>query len=523
MVTTDFLVIGSGIAGLLFALDVAEHGSVTVITKQDPTEGSTRYAQGGIASVISPLDSFQSHIEDTIACGAGLCNEEVVKNVIEEGPDAIAHLIELGTKFDIAVDESTGFELGQEGGHKVRRILHAGDATGAEIQRAIFERAKNHPRIELLSDHIAIDLITSEIGGEVHGAYVLDAHSGAIITFAARVTLLATGGAGKVYLYTSNPDVVTGDGIAMAYRAGAKVANMEFIQFHPTCLYHPEAKSFLISEALRGEGAVLLNGAGERFMGSYHEDMELAPRDVVARAIDDQMKRRGEDCVWLDISFRDAEFLQKRFPNIYEKTKTFGFDITKSPLPVVPAAHYTCGGVRTSSFGATSMKRLFAAGEVACTGLHGANRLASNSLLEAAVFSRRAARWVIENLTDYPTVAGVPEWDSMGAVQSEQEVLVSHTWDEVRRLMWNLVGIVRSDYRLRLAKKRIQNIQEEIREYYWRYKVTADLIELRNITLLAELIVLSALERRESRGLHYNVDCPSRDDEHFKKDTVVSI
>ena len=523
MLPSDFLVIGSGLAGLIYALDVAEKGSVTVLSKREPAEGNTHYAQGGIASVWSSSDTFDSHIADTKDAGAGLCRPESVEMAVRCGPRIIERLVQLGVKFDRSKTEDQ-FELGREGGHSARRILHAGDATGAEIERAILARALEHPNINVLPFHIAVDLITRETAHgntEVLGAYALDKATSKITAFTARATMLATGGMGKVYLYTSNPDVATGDGIALAYRAGARIANMEFIQFHPTCLYHPHAKSFLITEAMRGEGAVLMLPDGSSFMASYDARKELAPRDIVARAIDDQMKKTGADHVLLDISHRDASFIRGRFPTIYETCLKFGCDITQEPIPVVPAAHYCCGGVLSGLNGRTDLARLYTAGETACTGLHGANRLASNSLLEAAAFASAAARDTLEHLDDFSMPQEVPEWDNMDTVASSEEVLLSHTWDEVRRMMWNLVGIVRSDKRLALAKRRIAHIREEIRDYYWKFLVTSDFVELRNISLVADIVITSAMLRRESRGLHYNIDCPDRDDANWLKETVV--
>lgn len=521
---SDFLVVGSGIAGLMYALEVAQQGNVTVICKGEPSEGNTRYAQGGIASVTSPLDSFEAHIRDTLESGAGLCHDDVVRMVVSDGPESIARLIDLGTHFDTHTD-SQNFDLGREGGHSQRRILHSRDRTGAEIQRAIFEQALRHPRIKILPYHVAIDLILSQKPGlprpEVVGVYALDQGTGIVSAFSSRATMLATGGVGKVYLYTSNPDVSTGDGIAMAFRAGARISNMEFIQFHPTCLFHPQAKTFLLTEALRGEGAQLLNLKGERFVIKKDPRGELAPRDIVARAIDEEMKESGSDYVLLDISFRDPEFIRSRFPTITETLNKYGFDLTKGPVPVVPAAHYCCGGVLTDKHGSTDLPRLYAAGEVAHTGLHGANRLASNSLLEAVVFAHRAAVHTLATADQLSTPQPPPEWDYLDTVKSSEEVIVSHTWDELRRVMWNLVGISRSDRRLNLAHRRIAVLKEEIRDYYWKYRVTGDLIELRNIIQVAEIIVTSAASRRESRGLHYNVDCPDRDDVNWLHDTVV--
>ncbi len=523
MFATNFLVIGSGIAGLVFALEVADQGTVVIVSKSNPNEGNTRYAQGGIAGVTDPTDSFQAHISDTLTAGAGLCRPEIVDLVVEDGPKAVSYLEGIGVHFDRQA-EGKEFSLGKEGGHSARRILHAGDSTGAEIQRALYERAKAHPNITWMPDHLVIDLITSGAGEEreVTGAYLFERATSRVLSISARVVMLASGGAGKVYLYTSNPDVATGDGVAMAFRAGAKVANMEFVQFHPTCLFHAQAKNFLLTEALRGEGAILKSVRGDRFMPRYHHLAELAPRDIVARAIDNEMKVSGDDYVLLDISHRDPDFVRSRFPMIYQTTKSFGLDITTGPIPVVPAAHYFCGGVLTNSDGETSLRRLYAAGEVACTGLHGANRLASNSLLEAIVFARRAAEKVLSNGMSVGEQPSVPEWDPLNTVRSSEEVLISFHWDEVRRLMWNLVGIVRSNKRLALASRRLESIREEVREYYWKFEVTPNLLELRNLVLVAELIVLSAQYRRESRGLHYSLDWPQTDDVRFHHDTIVA-
>src|SRR5262245_15838564 len=512
----DFLVIGSGIAGLSFALRAAEHGSVVVVTKKGTAESATNYAQGGIAAVLGPEDSFEDHIRDTLIAGAGLCNEAAVRFVVEQGPDAVRSLMNLGVRFDES-DRAPGYDLGREGGHSQRRVLHAADFTGQEIERVLVERCEAHPRIELLSNRISVDLVTTQKLGlpgpsRVCGAYVLDPDTGGVESFRAKIVLLATGGCGKTYLYTSNPDIASGDGIAMAFRAGATIANMEFIQFHPTCLYHPDARSFLISEAVRGEGAVLRNRSGERFMPRYDPRADLAPRDVVARSIDFELKRSGDDCVYLDCTALDPAFARARFPNIYERCLGYGFDLTKQPLPVVPAAHYGCGGVRTDLRGESDIENLFAAGEVACTGLHGANRLASNSLLEGVVFARAAAQAATHKLA-----AGIaeppqfPDWDPGRAVDPTETVLVNANWDEIRRLMWNYVGIVRSDKRLDRARRRIVNLAREIREYYWNVVVTPDLVELRNLVTVAELIVRSASLRHESRGLHYTVDFPETD------------
>src|SRR5689334_12208855 len=513
----DFLVLGSGIAGLSFALKVGRRGKVAIITKKDRAESNTNYAQGGIAAVTSKEDSFELHVRDTLTAGAGLCREEVVRTIIEEGPARIAELIELGMHFSErevpAANGARELDLGKEGGHSKRRILHAKDVTGREIERALLTAASRQSNIEIFENHLAIDLITSQKLGYVGvnrclGAYVFDKESARVQTFAAPVTVLATGGCGKVYLYTTNPDIATGDGVAMAYRAGAAIANMEFVQFHPTCLYHPRAKSFLVSEAVRGEGGVLKSVEGVEFMEAYHPLKSLAPRDIVARAIDSEMKRSGADHVLLDITHKPAPFIIERFPNIYRICLQYGIDMTKEPIPVVPAAHYQCGGVLTSVDGATDIEGLYAVGEVACTGLHGANRLASNSLLEALVCSHRAAGRVAAGKM-IPVQAKIPAWQSGRANNADEMVVVSHNWDEIRRLMWDYVGIVRTNKRLQRAQKRIANLQEEIHEYYWDFVVTSDLLELRNIATVAELIVTSAMRRPESRGLNYNLDYPS--------------
>jgi L-aspartate oxidase len=529
--SSDVLVIGSGIAGLYYALRVAEHTSVALVTKKRAADSATNWAQGGIAAVQAPEDSFESHIEDTLNAGAGLCNEEVVRRVVERGPVMIDALLKLGADFDVGSDGDSAprpaFDLGREGGHSHRRILHHRDTTGREIESVLLARARAHPRIDLFEDHCGVDLVTARKAGTAGpdrciGAYVLDAASGRVLRFRARVTLLATGGAGKVYLYTSNPDIASGDGMAMAYRAGASLANMEFVQFHPTCLFHPQAKSFLITEAVRGEGGILRTEGGEAFMKDYHPLADLAPRDVVARAIDTELKRSGDDWVALDVRHLDADFVRRRFPNVYERCLEFGIDITRQPIPVVPAAHYCCGGVSTDLRGETDLPQLFAAGEVTCTGLHGANRLASNSLLESMVFADAAATETIARLTEIPEApVELPPWEEGDATESHEAVVITQNWDEMRRFMWNYVGIVRSDKRLARARRRIELLQEEITEYYWNFRLTPDLIELRNLATVAELVVRCAEQRKESRGLHYTVDYPERNDERFRRDTRV--
>jgi len=536
-IDTDFLIIGSGIAGLTFALKVARYGNVALVTKRKIMDSNTAQAQGGVASVFSRLDSFDLHIQDTLSAGDGICNREVVEQVVKRGPDRIRDLMELGVRFNRNENPPSGdtpLDLGREGGHSQKRIVHAEDMTGREIERVLVNHVENHERITIFEDHIAIDLITYSsrmkrgLVTTIHedyccGAYVFDRTASRVKTFQSKITLMATGGAGKVYLYTSNPDVATGDGIAMGYRAGAAVANLEFVQFHPTCLYHPEAKNFLISEAVRGDGGVLVDKNGNRFMEKYDPQKDLACRDVVARAIDTELKKSGDDSVFLDISHRDADAVKKRFPNLYEKCLGFGVDMTAEPIPVVPAAHYMCGGVATDVCGRSDIHRLYAIGETACTGLHGANRLASNSLCEALVYAHEAARKAVEELQsfDYSAAPEIPPWDEVGTTDSDELIMVSHNWDEIRRLMWNYVGIVRSDKRLARARRRIENIQAEIQEYYWNFKVAADLIELRNIATVAELIIQCATHRKESRGLHFNIEYPERNDRRWLKDTVI--
>ncbi|MEO6118606.1 MAG: L-aspartate oxidase [Methylotenera sp.] len=512
----DVLIIGSGLAGLSLALRTATHKKVCLVSKRTINDTASDWAQGGIAAVLNVNDSIENHIQDTLIAGAGLCDEAVTKLVAEQGKQSVEWLIEQGVGFTREQDNS-GYHLTREGGHSQRRIIHAADATGHAVQMTLSEKVKQHLNITVLENHIAVDLITTRKVTQTKvkasddnaclGAYVLDNDTGKVITIAAQNTILATGGAGKVYLYTTNPDVSTGDGIAMAWRAGCRVANMEFIQFHPTCLFHPHAKSFLISEAVRGEGGLLKLPDGTRFMPEHDAREELAPRDVVARAIDYEMKKRGLDCVYLDISDKPLTFIQEHFPNIYRRCLELGIDISKTPIPVVPAAHYTCGGVMVDAKGLTDIKNLYAIGETACTGLHGANRLASNSLLECLVFGQAAA----EDILSQPIKAmpALPYWDESRVTDADEEVLITHTWDELRRFMWNYVGIVRTDKRLSRALHRIHMLRDEVHEFYSNFKISNDLIELRNLLQVAELIVESAISRKESRGLHYSKDHPN--------------
>ena len=520
----DYLVIGGGVAGLTFALEVAKEGRVAVLFKKGVSDSSTAWAQGGVAAVGQIDDSIESHIEDTLEAGVGLCNREIVELVVTEGPARISELISRGAKFD---KEDGKYHLHQEGGHSRRRIYHTADATGWEIQKTLLAAVDLEPNIEIFPDWNAFELITThklDLGVDqpnaTVGAYVLSPQQ-EVVSFMAEKILVATGGAGKVYLYTSNPDVASGDGVAMCYRAGVPVANMEFFQFHPTCLFHPKAKSLLITEAMRGEGAVLRRINGESFVSDFHPRGELAPRDVVARAIDYCLKQHGEEYVYLDISHRPADFVKEHFPTIYQQCLKYGFDITTGPIPVVPAAHYSCGGVVSDKTGRTLIRGLYVAGECAHTGLHGANRLASNSLLEGLVFAHRAANSAIEDAKRFSSQNIVPaKWDPGSAVDSDEAVVITQNWDEIRRLMWNYVGIVRTDKRLRRALSRIELIKWEIQEYYWNFKLTSDLLELRNLALVAELVIRSALSRKESRGLHYNLDYPERSSK-FQKDTII--
>jgi L-aspartate oxidase len=521
-IQTDYLVVGSGVAGLTFALRAAAHGEVTIVTKRHNDDAATAWAQGGVAAVSSPNDSFEDHRGDTLEAGAGLCHEDAVQVCVEGGPQAIDWLMELGV--DFTRDASGELDLGREGGHHKRRVVHSLDATGRAIQEGLLRAVAERENIRMLEWHMGVELIMqSRLGGPERcvGAYILDEKRGVVETVVARATVLATGGAGKVYLYTTNPDVATGDGVAMAYRAGAEVSNMEFYQFHPTCLFSPHAKNFLISETLRGEGAVLRLPGGEPFMSRYHEMADLAPRDVVARAIDREMKRTGSDYVLLDITHRSKDFISSRFPAITGRCKGYGIDITSEPIPVVPAAHYMCGGITTDLFGRTTLPGLWAVGESASTGLHGANRLASNSLLEGLVFARRAAEKLAEEIGELRRAPApiVPPWEPPDQPPDDEAVVVSHSWDELRRTMWNYVGVVRSDSRLRRSARRVNLLKEEIREYYVKNIVTRDLLELRNIADVAELIVSCAAARKESRGLHHTTTYPKLDP-NLARDTI---
>ena len=512
----DFVIVGSGIAGLTLALECAPHGRVCLLTKKGVEESNTAWAQGGIACVTSEEDSFDLHVRDTLVAGAGLCDEKAVRTIIQEGPDRIHGLMALGVEFDRReIEGREELDLGREGGHTKRRVLHSRDTTGREIVAKLIARVREDARIDLLENHFAIDLITAgKLGLSAHervlGLYALDTRSGGVLTIRCDQVALCTGGCGKVYLYTTNPDTATGDGVAMAWRAGARVANMEFIQFHPTCLYHHEVKSFLISEAVRGEGGVLIGPDGKEFMSKYDARRSLAPRDIVARAIDREIKRTGSRCMWLDITSKPRDFLAERFPHIFETCLSVGIDISTDPIPVVPAAHYMCGGVEADLDGRTSVAGLYAVGEVACTGLHGANRLASNSLLEGVVVAHRAARAMVERRANAPAPAEIalPPWQSGTATDLDELVVIYHNWDEIRRCLWDYVSIVRTTKRLQRAAARLRNLQREIQEFYWNFRVTADLLELRNLAETAALIVDCALLRHESRGLHFTLDHP---------------
>jgi len=519
----DVLIIGSGAAGLTVALNLPTTLRIAILAKSLPSEGSTYYAQGGVAAVLDASDSVESHIADTLDAGAGLCHEETVRYTVEHSREAIQWLIDAGVHFT-GKQPDHDYHLTREGGHSHRRVIHAADATGRAIETTLLEQVNRRDNIQLYADHIAIDLITSHKlghgGHRVLGAYVLDRSRDRVDVFAANSVVLATGGASKVYLYTSNPDIATGDGIAIAWRAGCRVANMEFNQFHPTCLYHPKAKTFLITEAIRGEGGKLLLPDGQRFMDRFDPRAELAPRDIVARAIDHEIKRLGADCVYLDISHRPAKFIQEHFPTIYQRCLPLGIDITREPIPVVPAAHYTCGGVMVDLHGRTDIDGLYAVGETGFTGLHGANRLASNSLLECLVFGRAVATDIASRQAPQLSQISLPPWDESRVTDSDEEVVVAHNWDELRRFMWDYVGIVRTDKRLQRAKRRVELLIGEIQEYYGNFRVTSDLLELRNLVQVAELIIHSAMARKESRGLHYTLDYPQPETSQ-PKDTVL--
>jgi L-aspartate oxidase len=527
---SDVLIVGSGVSGLSFALKVARFSRVTLITKKKKADTATNLAQGGVAAVLSVEDSVEAHIADTLCSGDGLCNEEVVRIVTTEGPDRVRELMDLGVRFQRG-ENGEGFDLGMEGGHSARRVAHATDLTGKEIERALLEQIAATPNITVLEDHLAIDLLIESRargtkrndGDRCLGAYVLNRITGEVETVRAGITVLCTGGCGKVYLYTTNPDIATGDGVAMAYRAGAKVANLEFIQFHPTCFFNREAKNFLISEAVRGEGGILVNKKGEAFMKKYDPRGDLATRDAVARGIDAEMKATGADCVFLDITHKPADFLRDRFPNIHATCKKYGVDLTEKPIPVVPAAHYMCGGVLVDEWGRSSITNLLALGETACTGLHGANRLASNSLLEAVVFAHRAAKMVENHMGEIRSLERieVDPWRTGGAEILDESILIKHNWDQVRQLMWDYVGIVRRQKRLDLIRTRLGWMVKEIKEHFYDYLLTPDLVELRNLAVIADLIVQSASLRKESRGLHYILDYPDKNDRDYRRDTVL--
>ena len=524
----DVLIIGSGGAGLGLALQLPEHLQVAVLSKSRLEEGCTLYAQGGISAVTDPGDSIESHVEDTLKAGAGLNKPEVVRFAVGKGPEAIRWLTDLGVPFTRQHGGAghTGFHLTREGGHSTRRILHADDATGRAIENTLLSRARARANISLFEHHIAVDLITASKLGQMEnrclGAYVLNRREKHVEVFAARNVVLATGGASKVYLYTSNPDTSSGDGIAMAWRAGCRVANLEFNQFHPTCLFHPKAKSFLVTEAVRGEGGRLLLQDGRPFMQNYDERGDLAPRDIVARAIDNEMKRRGLEYVLLDISHKPAPFIREHFPNVHARCLELGYDMTQEPIPVVPAAHYTCGGVMTGLDARTDLPGLYAIGEVACTGMHGANRMASNSLLECIVFAMAASEDIAAHIDAVPVPQTLPPWDESRVRDSDEEVVVTHNWDELRRCMWNYVGIVRTDKRLERAMRRVTLLQQEIQEYYSNFRISGDLLELRNLAQVASLIIRSAQQRKESRGLHYTLDYPEADTSRPPQDTVLA-
>lgn len=525
----DVLVIGSGIGGLYFALKAAKFGKVAVVTKKERWDAATNLAQGGIASVMSKTDSYAAHIKDTLEAGAGLCHQDIVEKVVKAGPECIDELTQIGVEFSGAPDKHD-YDLGREGGHSANRVVHAADFTGRAIEQALIRATRAHPNIDIFEHHYSIDLITQHhLKNEssysakpiCYGSYVFDSQQCRVEIFRSKITLLATGGGGRIYAHTTNPDIATGDGIAMAYRAGARIGNLEFVQFHPTTLYHPKSDSFLISEAVRGEGGRLILKSGEPFMKKYHPMMELAPRDIVARAIDSELKRTGDQCVYLDVTHLGREFLKKRFPTIYKKCLELGIDISRDPIPVVPAAHYFCGGVVTDEFGKTDIENLYACGEVAMTGMHGANRLASNSLLEAVAFANFASQCVGVDLSQPMEMPEIPAWDESGVFDSEEWVIISHDRSTLTRMMWDYVGIVRSNNRLRKAWERCHLMIRDIREFYRKNPVRPDVVELRNMATVAQLLIESALARKESRGLHYNIDFPLRDDVGFNKDTII--
>ncbi|MEX2482372.1 MAG: L-aspartate oxidase [Gammaproteobacteria bacterium] len=523
----DVMVVGSGAAGLSLALTLAERARVVVLSKSELAESATLYAQGGVSAVMDHADSIESHIEDTLVAGAGLCHPDVVDHIVRHGRERIEWLIAQGVPFSTRTSKSgvVEYHLSREGGHSHRRVVHAADATGRAIEETLVERVRAHPNIALYERHMAIDLITTaKLGGTPDrclGAYVFDLAERRVRTITARHSVLATGGAGKVYRYTSNPDVATGDGIGMAWRAGCAIANMEFVQFHPTCLYHSQAKTLLLTEALRGEGGHLVLESGERFMRKFDVRAELAPRDIVARAIDHEMKRLGLNCVYLDITHKPRDFILEHFPNAHAQCLAYGIDITRDRIPVVPAAHYLCGGVVTDISGRTSLPGLHAIGEVACTGLHGANRMASNSLLECLVMAESCAQVIRAATDDFPSTQTIPAWDESRVTDADEEVVVTHNWGELRRLMWDYVGIVRTNKRLERARRRVDLLRGEISEFYGNFRVSGDLIELRNLVQVAELIIRSAKKRRESRGLHYTLDYPTRDDAKHCRDTIL--
>jgi L-aspartate oxidase len=516
-IKTDFLIIGSGVSGLSSAIKLCKYGKVLILSKKNVSETNTFYAQGGIACVWDEKDTFKSHINDTIIAGDELCDKLVVENVIKQAPQRIQELIDYGISF--TKDANGLYSLGQEGGHSKRRILHVNDLTGRAVQNTLMAKIKELDNIEIREDNIAINLFAKD--RVCLGAYVLDKKNNQIYNISAKFTILASGGVGKIYIYTSNPDIASGDGVAMAYRVGATIANMEFTQFHPTCLYHPFAKSFLLTEALRGEGAILKDKKGHRFMEKYHKLNELAPRDIVSRAIDFELKRTGDDYVYLDIaSIKPPSFIKEHFPGIYEECLRYNIDITKEPIPVVPAAHYCCGGVKVDLNGQSDIKNLFAIGEVSCTGLHGANRLASNSIIEGLAFAHNCAEFLKDKMNTAKCLS-FPPWEHGNAVDSTEAVVISQNWEEIRRFMWNYVGIVRTDKRLQRAKKRINLLLDEINQYYWDFKITGNLVELRNLATVAKIIIVSAISRKESRGIHFNLDYPNKSD--IPRNTLIRV